>query len=52
MPSKFIRRFHKTFATLAAAARAASDVDNGRTPANNDLKALGIEPAAFRSIQR
>jgi hypothetical protein len=43
--------FHRTFAALAAAARAASAVESRRTPRGEDLKALGIEPDAFRRVQ-
>jgi hypothetical protein len=42
--------FHRTFAALAAAARAASAVESRRTPHREDLKALGIDPAAYRRI--
>jgi hypothetical protein len=52
MPNKLIKQFHKTFATLAAAARAASSVDGGSAPRSSDLRTLGIDPAAFKSIQR
>ena len=43
--------FHRTFAALAAAARAAYAVDSRRTPRAEDLKALGIEPATYQRIQ-
>ena len=52
MQNTLIKRFHETFATLAAAARAAGAVDVGRKPKSEDLKTLGIEPAAFRHIGR
>ncbi len=43
--------FHRTFAALAAAARAASALDSRRTPRSEDLKILGIDEAAFRQVQ-
>ena len=43
--------FHRTFAALAAAARAASAVESRRVPRGEDLKALGIEPAIYQRIQ-
>ena len=43
--------FHRTFAALAAAARAASAVESRRVPRGEDLKALGIDEAAFRRVQ-
>lgn len=43
--------FHRTFAALAAAARAASAVDSRRNPRSEDLKTLGIDPAAYRNVQ-
>ena len=42
--------FHRTFAALAAAARAASAVESRREPRGEDLKTLGIDPAAYRRI--
>lgn len=42
--------FHRTFAALAAAARAANAVDTCRAPRSDDLKALGIDPADYRRI--
>ncbi len=52
MRNNLIKQFGNAFATLAAAARAASAVDNGNAPRVNDLKELGIDPAAFRNIKR
>ncbi len=43
--------FHRTFAALAAAARAANAVDSRRAPRSEDLKTLGIDEAAFRQVQ-
>ena len=43
--------FHRTFAALAAAARAASAVESRRSPRGADLRALGIDEAAFRRVQ-
>jgi hypothetical protein len=43
--------FHRTFAALAAAARAASAVESRRNPRSEDLKTLGIDEAAFRRVQ-
>ncbi len=43
--------FHRTFAALAAAARAASAVESHRSPRGQDLKTLGIDPAVFRNVQ-
>ena len=43
--------FHRTFAALAAAARAAGAVESRRTPRSEDLKTLGIDPAQFRNVQ-
>ena len=43
--------FHRTFATLAAAARAASAVEARRAPRAADLRALGIDPADFGRVQ-
>jgi hypothetical protein len=50
MPNKLIRNFHRTFATLAAAARASSAVQARRAPRAEDLRALDIDPASFRRI--
>jgi hypothetical protein len=52
MPDNLIKRFNRAFATLAAAARAANAVDSGHAPRTNDLKELGIDPVAFKSIRR
>lgn len=52
MRNNLIARLGKTFSTLAAAARAANAVDNGSAPRAGDLKELGIDPVAFRSINR
>jgi hypothetical protein len=49
--TKLTRRFHETFAALAAAARAASAVESHRTPRGEDLKTLGIDPAAFGRLK-
>ena len=43
--------FHRTFAALAAAARAASAVEARRAPRGEDLKTLGIDPTSFQRIQ-
>ena len=43
--------FHRTFAALAAAARAAGAVESNRSPRGGDLKTLGIDPAAYRNVQ-
>ena len=43
--------FHRTFAALAAAARAASAVESRRPPRGEDLKTLGIDEAQFRNVQ-
>jgi hypothetical protein len=52
MPKNALTRsFHRTFAALAAAARAASAVEAHRTPKARDLEALGIDPAAFKNVQ-
>lgn len=37
---------------VRAAGRAASAVEAGRAPYARDLRTLGIDPAAFRSIDR
>lgn len=52
MRNNLFNRVAQTVATFAAAARAASAVDNGNAPRANDLKELGIDPAAFRAIKR
>ena len=44
------RHFHRTFAALAAAARAAGAVESHRTPRGEDLKTLGIDPEQFRRL--
>ena len=43
--------FHRTFAALAAAARAAYSVESRRPPRGEDLKTLGIDPATYQRIQ-
>jgi MoxR-like ATPase len=43
--------FHRAFAALAAAARAASAVDSRRTARSEDLKTLGIDPAVYSRVQ-
>jgi hypothetical protein len=50
MPSAIVRNFHRTFATLAAAARAAYSVESRRPPNAADLKALEIDPKAYHRI--
>lgn len=50
MPNKIVRRFHRTFAVLAAAARAAGAVESHRAPRARDLAELGIDPDAFKRI--
>ena len=50
MSNALVRNFRRTFATLAAATRAASAVEVRRLPSEADLKRLGIEPTIFRSI--
>ena len=47
MTRTFVRKFHRTFNALAAAARAANAVDNGHRPRAEDLTTLGINPADF-----
>ena len=51
MAKTLVRRFHRTFAALAAAARAANAVEEHRRPQSSDLKTLGIDPAAFDSMR-
>lgn len=43
--------FHRTFAALAAAARAANAVESRRMPRGEDLKTLGIDADTFRRIE-
>ena len=50
MANALVRNFHRTFAALAAAARAASAVEARRMPSEADLKKLEIEPRVFRGI--
>lgn len=50
MSNAVVRKFHRTFATLAAAARAASAVEARRMPSEADLKKLEIDPRVFRGI--
>jgi hypothetical protein len=51
MPKNALTRsFHRTFAALAAAARAAGAVESRRAPAAADLKALEIDPAGYKRI--
>jgi hypothetical protein len=50
MTNALVRNLHRTFATLAAAARAASAVEARRMPSEGDLKKLEIEPRVFRGI--
>ena len=50
MSKAVVRNFHRTFATLAAAARAASAVATRRMPSEADLKKLEIDPRVFRGI--
>jgi hypothetical protein len=50
MTNAFVRNLHRTFATFAAAARAASAVEARRMPSEADLKKLEIEPRVFRGI--
>lgn len=42
--------FHRTFAALAAAVRAASAVESHRNPRGEDLRTLGIDPEQFRRL--
>ena len=52
MPKNSLTRsFQRTFAALAAAARAASAVEARRAPRNEDLKTLGIEPDQFNNVR-
>ena len=46
-----IHSFQRTFAALAAAARAANAVETHRSPRGEDLKTMGIDPAAFQRVQ-
>ena len=50
MPNTIVRNFHRTFAALAAATRAAHALEARRAPHAADLKALGIDPTAFHRI--
>lgn len=51
MPKNTLTRsFHRTFAALAAAARAASAVESHRTPSGEDLRTLGIDREQFRRL--
>lgn len=43
-------KFHRTFAALAAAARAAAATESRRAPHPTDLQTLGIDPALYRRI--
>lgn len=43
--------FHRTFAALAAAARAANALDSRRRPRAEDLRTLGIDETTFRNVQ-
>jgi hypothetical protein len=45
----FLRRI---FSTLTGALATAAAVDVRRRPADDDLRALGIDPAEFRKIRR
>ncbi|MBL8596620.1 MAG: hypothetical protein JNL14_02655 [Devosia sp.] len=45
-----ILSFHRTFAALAAAARAAGAVESHRTPRGEDLRTLGIDREQFRRL--
>ncbi|HEY9009433.1 MAG TPA: hypothetical protein VIN06_00300 [Devosia sp.] len=51
MRTTFFRNVSRGIAAFAAAARAANAVENNRTPRGEDLRTLGIEPAAFRKIE-
>ena len=44
------QKFHRAFVALAAARRAANAVDAHRAPSQDDLRTLGIDPAAFRNV--
>ena len=50
MANKLVRRLHRTFATLAAAARAANAVEVHHRPHTRDLETLGIDPTAFNRL--
>lgn len=52
MRNNLFSRIGRGFATLAAAARVASAVDNGTAARTEDLKELGVDPVAFRQIKR
>ncbi len=52
MTKTLVSRFHRTFAALAAAARAANAVEAGGNPRGRDLDALGIDRTDFRNINR
>jgi hypothetical protein len=43
-------RIGRAFAMVGAAISVAAAVENHRRPANRDLNALGIDPAAFDRI--
>ena len=51
MPNAIVRNFQRTFATLAAAARAAHAVESRRHPSAADLKTLEIDRKAFTGIR-
>ena len=40
------------FSALTGALAVAAAVDRGRRPSDEDLRALGIDPAEFRNIRR
>ena len=44
------RSFHRTFAALAAAARAAGAVESHHTPRGEELRTLGIDREQFRRL--
>ena len=50
MARTLVRRLHRTFATLAAAARAANAVEDSHRPQARDLETLGIDPRAFNRL--
>jgi len=50
MRTRLIRNFNRTFATLAAAARAANAVEEHRRPQASDLEILGIDPKGFKTL--
>lgn len=52
MTNAFVRNVTRTFGLFAAAARAANATEARRTPRAQDLVTLGIDPAAFRDINR